>query len=455
MSSKSPVVVIIGNGVAGITVARTVRKQYSEARIRIISDESDYFFSRPALMYIYMGHMKAEHTEPYERDFYDKNRLERIRGRATAIDADNQRLLLKDGQIVPYDYLVIATGSVPNRFGWPGENLDGVQGLYSMQDLESLERWSRAKIKHGVIVGGGLIGIELAEMLHTRGIPCTFLIREDRYWGNILPREEAALVEEQIANHGIPLQRNTELLSIEGDAAGRAARVKTTAGELEADFVGLTAGVRPNVTIQHDSLETARGYLVDRKFRTSMERVFAVGDCAQFRNEDGSAGPVEQLWYTARMHGHALGRIIGHAIQSEFDFPLSEGLQQADSPADIDYDRGIWFNSAKFFQLEYQTYGFVPANPNPETTFYWQHPEKAIGFRMVWEGSIADGQVTGFNVFGLRYRQEVCEDWIRNRATPEQTIQNLRRANFDPEFFERPESRIKKAFLKAQKGAAV
>ena len=186
-----------------------------------------------------------------------------------------------------------------------------------------------------------------------------------------------------------------------------------------------------------------------------MERVFAVGDCAQFRNEDGSAGPVEQLWYTARMHGHALGRMIGHAIQSEFDCPLSEGLQQADSPADIDYDRGIWFNSAKFFQLEYQTYGFVPANPNPETTFYWQHPEKAVGFRMVWEGSIADGAVTGFNVFGLRYRQDVCEDWIRNRATPEQTIQNLRRANFDPEFFERPESRIKKAFLQAQKGAAV
>ncbi|PJF33268.1 MAG: FAD-dependent oxidoreductase, partial [Phototrophicales bacterium] len=74
--SKQPVLVIIGNGITGITAARTVRKLVSEVQIQIISDESDYFFSRTALMYIYMGHMRLRDTEPYERNFYKKNRID-------------------------------------------------------------------------------------------------------------------------------------------------------------------------------------------------------------------------------------------------------------------------------------------------------------------------------------------------------------------------------------------
>ncbi|MCB1137126.1 MAG: NAD(P)/FAD-dependent oxidoreductase [Leptospiraceae bacterium] len=453
---KEPVLVIIGNGITGITVARTIRKQFKEVRIRIISDETDYFFSRPALMYIYMGHMEAKQTEPYERRFYDENRLERIRGRVESLEPAGF-VQLASGQRVDFDYLVLATGSLPNRFGWPGENLNGVQGLYSMQDLQNLEQWTERGIDHAVIIGGGLIGIELAEMLHTRGIPSTFLVRETHYWGNILPAEESSLVHEEIEEHHVGLKLRTELKSIEGDSAGRASAVITSEGEtIQANFVGLTAGVSPNLSVSHPSLETARGYLVDDRFRTSVDRVFAAGDCAQFRMQDGSPGPLEQLWYTGKMHGEALGKILGHRIQKDHGLALRSDIDDNQpAPEDVSYDRGIWFNSAKFFNLEYQTYGFVPASPEPDRTFYWQHPEKRLCFRMVWEGEGSSAAVTGFNVLGIRYRQEVCQRWIREKRSPDYVIDNLKEANFDPEFFERPEKKISKAFKIRRKSVAV
>ncbi|MDP5100831.1 MAG: FAD-dependent oxidoreductase, partial [Nonlabens sp.] len=168
-------VVIIGNGIAGITAARHIRK-LSNKRITVISGETPYFFSRTALMYVYMGHMKFEHTQPYENWFWDKNRIELKQAWVSQIDTDAKRLVFYDTSTLEYDKLIIATGSVPNKFGWPGQDLKGVQGLYHASDLDLLERYApnNTVCKRAVIVGGGLIGIELAEMLHSRHIPVTF-----------------------------------------------------------------------------------------------------------------------------------------------------------------------------------------------------------------------------------------------------------------------------------------
>ena len=124
-------VVIIGNGIAGITTARHLRK-LSDDRITVISAETDHFFSRTALMYIYMGHMKYEHTKPYEDWFWEKNRIELKRAYVSAVDTAKNELQFQDGSSLNYDKLVIATGSKPNKFGWPGQDSKGVQGLYTL-----------------------------------------------------------------------------------------------------------------------------------------------------------------------------------------------------------------------------------------------------------------------------------------------------------------------------------
>jgi len=108
-------IVIIGNGVSGITTARHIRK-LSDKKITVISAETDHFFSRTALMYIYMGHMKFENTKPYEDWFWEKNRIDLLRAYVQKINTAEKTLTLDNGTDLGYDKLVLAVGSKPNKF---------------------------------------------------------------------------------------------------------------------------------------------------------------------------------------------------------------------------------------------------------------------------------------------------------------------------------------------------
>ena len=208
-------IVIIGNGISGITAARHIRK-LSDYRITVISSETEHFYSRTALMYIYMGHMKYEHTKPYEDWFWEKNRIELKQGYVVSVDTENKQLQFKNNDLLGYDKLILATGSQTATYGWEGLSLNGVQGLVNIQDVQALEN-NTENCKHAVIIGGGLIGVELAEMLSTRKIPVTFLIRESYFWNSVLPENDAKHISEHILSHGISLKPETNLDKILGD----------------------------------------------------------------------------------------------------------------------------------------------------------------------------------------------------------------------------------------------
>lgn len=412
--------VIIGNGVSGVTVARHVRK-HSDMEILIISAETEHFFSRTALMYIFMGHMKYEHTKPYEDHFWKKNRIDLKQGFVNDINTEDKKLTLSSGESIDYDKLVLATGSQSNKFGWPGQDLPGVQTLFNYQDLELMEENAKTT-KHAVLVGGGLIGVEMAEMLLSRGIEVTFLVREDRFWGNILPHGEAHLVQKHAEVHGINFKFETELKEIKAGNDGRVKSIITSTGEeIPCEMVGLSAGVHPNITIaQKANIPVGRGILVNDFLETQVSDVYAVGDCAEIEVVDGR-NRIEPLWYTGKMQGEALAHtVVGNRTK---------------------YERGIWFNSAKFFDIEYQTYGFVFNEPlEGVSTFYWQHPEEEICIRINYQ---TDTQVvTGINTFGIRMRHNVWENWLANNCSLKYVLENLRDANFDPEFFKRYEKSI-------------
>jgi len=412
-------VVIIGNGVAGVTAARHLRKRDSNIRITIISGESEHHWSRTALMYVYMGHMRFEDTKPYQDHFWTKNRIDLVRGWVSLIETDTKTVRFEGGRTLRYDQLLIATGSKPNRFGWPGQDLERVGGMYSIQDLARIEAASSG-LRHAALVGGGLIGIELAEMWHRRGIHVTMLVREESYWLNVLPAEESAMVNEVIRAEGIDLQLGTELKAIIDDGEGRACAVVTSQDErIDVGFVGLTAGVRPNIDFLKDSgIETARGVLVDRSLRTNVADIFACGDCAEVKTPEGEQNLIQAVWYTGRMMGETVASNLlgGH----------------------IDYDPGIWFNSAKFFDLEYQVYGQVPSGGaaqrgDGKESILWMAEDRRHSVRIVHE----DDKVIGFNLMGIRYRHRTCEAWISEGRSVDYVLANLRKAHFDPELYRR------------------
>ncbi len=427
-------VVIIGNGISGITAARYIRKN-SDYSISVISDETKHFFARTALMYIYMGHMKYEHTKPYEDWFWKKNRIDLIQGRVVKVDTENAILHLNTQQEMTFDILILASGSKPNMFGWPGQDLQGVSGFYSYQDLERVEQFTK-DIDRGVIVGGGLIGVELAEMLHSRNIAVSMLVREDRYWGNVLPEQEARLIEREIRENHVDLRLETELKEILPDERGRVKAVKTNTGEvIPCGFVGIATGVHPNIDfLKGSGIETDKGILVDEYLKTNIPDVYAAGDCVQFRNAPPGRKAIEQVWYTGRMQAETLAQTI------------------CGNP--IEYLPGPWFNSAKFFDVEYQTYGMVQSElPKDEETLYWENEQGNKCLKIIYDGK--SQEIKGINVFGLRLRHEICEKWIKNKAGIQEVIKTLHKAHFDPEFHKKHFREIGKDFSKQLKEGAL
>jgi NADPH-dependent 2,4-dienoyl-CoA reductase/sulfur reductase-like enzyme len=446
-------VVIIGNGISGITAARHIRKQ-SDCKITVISGETDYFFSRTALMYVYMGHMKFEHTKPYEDSFWVKNRIELKRAMVKTVDFEEKKLYFrlpndddkeaKIGGSISYDKLILALGSTPNKFGWKGQNLAGVQGLYSYQDLQSLEE-TTPKIKKAVIVGGGLIGVELAEMLHSRGIDVTFLVRENSFWNIIMPPEESAMISRHIKENHINLLFSSELDEIIGDENGQVKAIRTKSSEhrpgeeIECQFVGLTVGVSPNISLLKvpqgnmigrekpafvlgvGGIKLNIGILVNEFLETNITDVYAIGDCVEHEIPPKGRKNLEQIWYTGRIMGETIARTI--------------------TGKRTKYQPGIFFNSAKFFNIEYQTYGQVPAEPPAGTkTYYWEHSSERICVRINY--SAENQAVTGMNTFGIRMRHEVWDGWISSGKSIEYVLENLSKANFDPEFYKQYEAEI-------------
>ena len=374
-----------------------------------------------------MGHMRKVDTQPYEPYFWEKNRIDLVQDHVVKVDFNKKSLNLKSGKSISYDKLILSLGSKSNMFGWPGQDLDAVGGLYSMQDLEQMEAYS-PELKRAVIVGGGLIGIEMAEMFRSRDIPVTMLVREESYWSNILPKEESAMVTRHINDHHIDLRLGVNLEEIVDDGNGKACAVivKETGERIECGYVGLTAGVSPNVAFLKDTgLNIDKGITVNNNLETNIADVYAIGDCAQISEPKPGRRPIEAIWYTGRMMGEV-------AAYNACGKPVT-------------YDPGIWFNSAKFLDIEYQVYGDVLANP-PEhhATFYWEHPDGDKAIRLVYD--INDKTILGFNVMGIRFRHEVCEKWLKEKTPLETVIQDLSLANFDPEFYKQYEQNLLDAY---------
>jgi NADPH-dependent 2,4-dienoyl-CoA reductase/sulfur reductase-like enzyme len=411
---------VLGNGVAGIEAALALRSRDLRARISVVSAEHDHFFSRPALMYVFAGQTSLRDTEPYDRAFYDRMRFERRSGRVTHLDAAGHALVFEDGARLGYDKLLLAVGSKAREAPWPGALGAGLHYFVTLRDLEGLDRAARRGAR-AVVVGGGLIGVEVAEILHARGLQVTFVIRESWYFPLALDEQESGLVAEHMRAHGVDVRLRASVEEIRGaDGGVRSVRLET-GDEIPCEIVVSAIGVVPNTKfLEGSGLALSKGGAieVDAALKTSAPDVWAAGDCANVTWADGSRRP-EQLWYTARDQGRIAARaMLGEAAA---------------------YERGTWYNSAKFFDLEWTTAGAVPVSldwddtpiaPAPGVRSWFQRvPGRLESQRIVLEGE----RVVGFNMLGSRWNHEPFLDWIRERRPLDWVLAHLGEAQFDEE----------------------
>lgn len=413
--------VIVGNGVAGMEAALALRQREPEARIVLVSAEHDHFFARTALMYVLAGQLSLRDTEPYDRDLYARLRLERVRGRVTRVDPGARELHLETGVTVPWDRLLLAVGSRARPAPWPGAEGPGVHAFVTLQDLQRLQ----ADLRPGdrvAVVGGGLIGVEVAEVLHLRGMKVHFLVREPWYFPVALDEAEAALVVDHVRAHGVDVRTDFTVGAVLRDERGEVTGLQSDGETLPVDRVVVTIGVVPQTDFLRGSgiaLSEAGAVEVDDGLRsTSTPDVWAAGDCANVTWTDGRRAP-ELLWYTARDQGRAAARsMLGDEVR---------------------YRRTTWYNAAKFFDLEYTTAGFIPPPASPRrgesplppgwSAWYHEAPGRSASLRVV----VKDGRVVGFNALGARWDHRHWLRWIQERRPLAWVLDHLHEARFDEE----------------------
>ena len=405
--------VIIGNGVAGTTAALTLRQREPKADITMISGESDYFFSRTALMYAYMDRMSLHDLEPFERKVFPKQNIRLVRDWVTDLDASSRTVRLKSDQSLAYDRLLLAVGSLANLPAWPGldKAREGVVHFVTLQDLEKCERLTDST-REAVVVGGGLIGVELVECLVFHGKKVTFLVRSPWYWPAALAREESEIVTEHIRRHGVDVRGGEEVSEVLVGDSSRVRGIRTKSGaEFPCQMLGISIGVGPAVEWLRQVTtppHMQRGIIISPSFATSLENVWAAGDCAEFER-DGKP-TVEQIWYTAKRQGELAARAM-----------LGDG---------INYKPPIFYNSAMFFEIEYTTAGMAIDVPAGAQSFFCRIPGKEASIRVIAN----DGAVMGFNMLGARWNHTFFERWIAERRTMDYVLEHLAEAQFDVEF---------------------
>lgn len=418
--------VIIGNGIAGVSAAQELRRRDDQAEVVIIGDETGFFYSRTALMWIYMNQLNRRDVEPYERWYWQENDLQLIHGRVTAIDRQKRSLTLDQGTELEYHKLLLATGGQPNMFGWPGQQLDGVCNMTSMGHLDRLEAL-RPRLQRAVVVGGGLIGIEMVEMMLHDKVPVTYLVREPWYWDLSLSEDEARLVEAQLRDHGVDLRLQDEIAEITDDGAGRVKAVQTKQGQdLPCDMVGIAVGVRSDTSLAEQAgLDTGRGITTDGALRTSDPHIYAAGDCAEVhlpadpvqrllypdRAPTAPERPLlQKLWYTGQRQGQTAARaMLGDAVI---------------------YDPGVNYNSAQFLFMDYVTVGWMKVFRPEVSEWFYNAPGTRDSIRIAHTD---DGQVTGMSMLGPRWDAAVMMSWIQQRRQLKWVVEHLDQAVFNEE----------------------
>ena len=254
--------VIVGNGAAGFSAAETLRARVPDAEIRIVSAEPYPFYSRPGLAYYLANEIPEERLFSRPADHYRSLRLELIHARAEAVDPAAHTVRLSDGRQLPYDALLLATGSKAVRPQVPGIDLDGVVTLDNLPDtyqiMDVVRRARRRGSRGAVVVGGGITALEMVEGFLGRGLKTHYLLRHAVFWSNVLTERESDLILHRLREMGTQVHAESELVRVDG-RGGRVASIETSRGEtIPCSIVGAAVGVRPQMELARDAGLRAR-----------------------------------------------------------------------------------------------------------------------------------------------------------------------------------------------------
>lgn len=297
--------IIIGTGVAGISAMETLRRLDPAAEIMAVTDDQHGFYSRPGLAYYLTNEIPKNRLTLYTKQDWKSLNVPVGLGRVTQIDPKNHTIQMEKGGAIAYDRLLLATGSRAVPLEVPGAGARGVVKLDTFEDASFILALAR-RARSAVVVGGGIIALEMVEGLATRGVRVHYFMRGERYWSNVLDEAESHIIEERLTQEGVIIHSNTEIAEVIS-RRGKVKAVRTKQGEtIPCGIVGVGIGVKPRVELAKSAgLKTDRGILVNEFLQTSDPDIYAAGDTAQAFDPQTGTSIVDTLWLPARKQGWA------------------------------------------------------------------------------------------------------------------------------------------------------
>ncbi len=307
-------VVIIGAGQGGLQVAESLRSAKYAGEIVLCGEEDFLPYHRPPLSKgLLLGEMSVDQLTIRQPAVFEKKQITvHTKTTVTAVTPAQKTVTLADGSTLDYDHLVFATGATPRPLPLSGADADGVHSLRTLDDTLAVQA-SLATANNVIVVGGGFIGLEMAAVARKMGKQVTIVEFADRLMARVVSPEVSAFYQQLHQQQGCKLLLNTGVTGLTIHSTGAVTGVEVNDSEvLPADVVVLGIGVVANMALaQSAGIECAQGIVTDRSGRTSMPDIYAIGDCAVQKLEDGSMLRLESVQNAVEMAKACAAAITG------------------------------------------------------------------------------------------------------------------------------------------------
>lgn len=298
--------VVVGNGMASVRfLERLTQHAAGRFDVTVVGAEPVPAYNRVLLSSVLAREVDDAECRLRERAWYMRGGIRLISGApATAIDVEEREVFVGTETVLPFDRLVLATGSSPIRLRKPGMDLPGVYTFRDLADVAAI-REAASRASHAVVIGGGLLGIEAAYGLARLGVDTTLLHVMDRLMERQLDAKAAQLVKAAVETKGVRVLLEADAAAVDGDERARGVRL-ADGRLLPADLVVVAVGVRPSIELARAAaLQVGRGILIGDGLEASAAGVYAIGECAEHRNT------VYGLVEPAYEHAEVLARRLG------------------------------------------------------------------------------------------------------------------------------------------------
>ncbi len=350
--------VIIGDGIAGASAAESIREGDPDAEVTVLTEEGEALYNRILIKEFAKGKLPAAPVSIHDPEWYDERdivlHLDTV---VTGIDTEAHEVYTHGGETYGYDKLLVATGGTPTQLPVDNSDADGVHHFWTFQDARAIKE-SAADAEKGVVVGAGLLGIDLAAICGAQNVDAHYLMRGESWWRYALSPEGAELIHEAMEDIGVTPVFDSGVDHFETDEGGHVRAAVDPNGErFEADFAGVAIGLNFNTEFLRGSgIETDDGILTDEYMRTNVEDVYAAGDITQFHDVILGDRAQNGAWGSAKEQGSIAGQnMVAGGPEAEFswvssysithfDFPfLSFGHPtRGDDSVERKYDDGTW-----------------------------------------------------------------------------------------------------------------